>query len=142
MKHNSLCFVKYAVYFKDICVANPKYFNSCTILFVYKPFFSLPTPSLLTAPSPVENIQVLVKAETIHVSWLPGAGNVDQYGLVLLDKDGPVQQTDLEKHYLAYNFSGLTPGRLYNLTVISKAAGLENYNFRLIRTGKVLQIFP
>nr|XP_034983059.1 receptor-type tyrosine-protein phosphatase beta [Zootoca vivipara] len=95
-----------------------------------------------TAPSPVENIQVLVKAETIHVSWLPGAGNVDQYGLVLLDKDGPVQQTDLEKQYLAYNFSGLTPGRLYNLTIISKAAGLENYNFRLIRTvpAKVLDL--
>ncbi|XP_061495728.1 receptor-type tyrosine-protein phosphatase beta isoform X2 [Rhineura floridana] len=88
-----------------------------------------------TAPSPVENIEVLVKMESIHVSWLPGAGNVDQYRLVLLDKDGPVQQTDLEKHYLSYNFSGLTPGCLYNLTIITKAEGLENYYIRPIRTA-------
>ncbi|XP_062989960.1 receptor-type tyrosine-protein phosphatase beta isoform X2 [Elgaria multicarinata webbii] len=95
-----------------------------------------------TAPSPVENVKVLVKIQSIHVSWLPGSGNVDQYRLVLLDKDGLVQQTDVEKHYLSCNFSGLTPGSLYNLTIIAKAEGLENYKFRLIRTApaKVLAL--
>ncbi|XP_053114048.1 receptor-type tyrosine-protein phosphatase beta isoform X2 [Hemicordylus capensis] len=95
-----------------------------------------------TAPSPVKEIQDSVKMESIHVSWLPGAGNVDQYRLVLLHKDGLVQQIDLEKHILLYNFSGLTPGYLYNLTIITMAGGLENYNFRLVRTvpAKVLDL--
>ncbi|KAH0616681.1 hypothetical protein JD844_027982 [Phrynosoma platyrhinos] len=95
-----------------------------------------------TVPSPVENIEVLAKMESIHVSWSPGAGNVDQYRLVLLDKDVSVQETDLAKHYLSHSFSGLTPGCLYNLTIIAKADGLENYNFRVIRTApaKVLDL--
>ncbi|XP_066489420.1 receptor-type tyrosine-protein phosphatase beta [Tiliqua scincoides] len=95
-----------------------------------------------TAPSPVEKIQVTVEMESIHVSWSPAAGNVDQYRLVLLDKDGPVQQTDLEKHTLLYSFSRLTPGSLYNFTIISKAGGIENHNFRLVRTApaKILDL--
>ncbi|XP_044305733.1 receptor-type tyrosine-protein phosphatase beta isoform X2 [Varanus komodoensis] len=87
-----------------------------------------------TVPSPVENVKVLVKMESIHVSWLPGVGNVDQYRLVLLPKDGPVQERDLEKQYLSCNFSRLTPGYLYNLTIIAKADGLESYIFKHIRT--------
>lgn len=74
--------------------------------------------------------------ESIHVSWSPGVGNVDQYRLILLDKGSPLQQKDLEKDVLSYNFSGLTPGYQYNLTIITRAGGLENYNFRLIRTGE------
>lgn len=86
----------------------------------------------------MENLEVSVKMESIHVSWSKGSGNVDQYRLVLLDKDIVAQQTDLEKHYLSYSFSGLTPGCLYNLTIIAKAENLENYISRLIRTGKIL----
>ncbi|KAJ6651427.1 hypothetical protein lerEdw1_021000 [Lerista edwardsae] len=95
-----------------------------------------------TAPAAVEKIQVTVEMESIHVSWSPVAGNVDQYRLVLLDKDGLVQQTDLEKHILLHRFSGLTPGCLYNFTIISKAGGIENHNFRLVRTApaKILDL--
>lgn len=90
----------------------------------------------------MEKIQVTVEMESIHVSWSPAAGNVDQYRLVLQDKDGLVQQTNLEKHILLYRFSGLTPGCLYNFTIISSAGGIENHHFRLVRTGKILQIIP
>ncbi|KAL8213677.1 UNVERIFIED_CONTAM: hypothetical protein K2H54_001992 [Gekko kuhli] len=89
-----------------------------------------------TAPSPAENIQISVQMESVHVSWLPGVGNVDQYRLILLDKGRQLQQHELEKHVLSYNFSGLTPGHQYNLTIITRAGELENYNFRLIRTGE------
>ncbi|XP_008109152.2 receptor-type tyrosine-protein phosphatase beta isoform X1 [Anolis carolinensis] len=98
--------------------------------------------SVSTAPSPVDNIEVLAKMDSINVSWTSGPGNVDQYRLVLLDKGVSVQETDLAKHFLSYSFSGLTPGCLYNLTIIAKAKGLENYKFRLIRTApaKVLDL--
>uniref|UniRef100_A0A6J0SZ55 protein-tyrosine-phosphatase n=1 Tax=Pogona vitticeps TaxID=103695 RepID=A0A6J0SZ55_9SAUR len=95
-----------------------------------------------TAPSPVENTDISVKMDSIHVSWSKGAGDVDQYSLVLMDKDVLVQQTYLEKHYLSYSFSGLTPGCLYNLSIIAKAESLENPISRLIRTdpAKVLDL--
>ncbi|XP_054844181.1 receptor-type tyrosine-protein phosphatase beta isoform X4 [Eublepharis macularius] len=98
--------------------------------------------SSFTAPSPAENIHISVQMESIHVSWLPGVGNVDQYRLVLLDKGSQLQQIDLEKHFLSYNFSGLTPGHQYNLTIITRAGGLESYTFRLIGTApaKVLDL--
>lgn len=110
-------------------------FNSlCKFLYIIIIFL---VPSLLlTAPSPAENIQISVQMKSVHVSWSPGVGNVDQYRLILLDKGSQLQQNDLEKHVLSYNFSGLTPGHQYNLTIITRAAGLENYNFRLIRTGE------
>ncbi|XP_077194911.1 receptor-type tyrosine-protein phosphatase beta isoform X2 [Paroedura picta] len=98
--------------------------------------------TLQTAPSPAESIQISVQMESAHVSWSPGIGNVDQYRLILLDKGNQLQQNDLEKHVLSYNFSRLTPGHQYNLTIITKAGGLESYNFKLIRTvpAKVLDL--
>uniref|UniRef100_A0A8C3RWH3 Fibronectin type-III domain-containing protein n=1 Tax=Chelydra serpentina TaxID=8475 RepID=A0A8C3RWH3_CHESE len=88
-----------------------------------------------TVPSPVQNIQISVKTDTIHVSWLPGSGYVDRYRLLLLDKEGPVREINHEEHLLAYPFRGLTAGHLYNLTIIAEAAGLESYNFKLVRTA-------
>ncbi|XP_048356636.1 receptor-type tyrosine-protein phosphatase beta isoform X1 [Sphaerodactylus townsendi] len=96
----------------------------------------------ITAPSPAKNIKISVQMESIHVSWSSGVGNVDQFSLVLQGKDNQLQQNNLEKHVLAYNFSGLIPGHQYNLTIITRAGGLENYNFRIIRTApaKVLDL--
>ncbi|XP_019370273.1 PREDICTED: receptor-type tyrosine-protein phosphatase beta isoform X1 [Gavialis gangeticus] len=88
-----------------------------------------------TVPSPVKNIQVIVKTDTISVSWERGSGNVDQYRLVLLDNDKKNQEIKQEEHLTAYTFSGLTAGHLYNLSVITEAAGLESYNFKLVRTA-------
>uniref|UniRef100_A0A8C6VR71 protein-tyrosine-phosphatase n=1 Tax=Naja naja TaxID=35670 RepID=A0A8C6VR71_NAJNA len=95
-----------------------------------------------TVPSPVKNIKILSKMQSFHISWLPGAGHVDQYRLVLQEKDILIQQMNLEKDILSYNFSGLIPGCLYNLTIISKSQGMENYNVRLVRTApaKVLDL--
>lgn len=88
-----------------------------------------------SVPSPVQNIQISVKTDTIHVSWLPGSGYVDRYRLLLLDKEGPVHEINHEERLLSYTFLGLTAGHLYNLTIIAEAAGLESYNFKLVRTG-------
>ncbi|XP_006121625.2 receptor-type tyrosine-protein phosphatase beta isoform X1 [Pelodiscus sinensis] len=88
-----------------------------------------------TAPSPVQNIQISVKTDTIHVSWLPGSGNVDRYRLVLLDVERLVREINHEERLTSYTFLGLTAGHLYNLTIIAEAAGLQSYSFKLVRTA-------
>ncbi|XP_062440532.1 receptor-type tyrosine-protein phosphatase beta isoform X2 [Rhea pennata] len=97
------------------------------------------TPELhisgFTVPSPVKNIQVSVKTDTIHASWSPGTGHVDRYRLVLMDSHVPVHEINQEDLLTSYTFSGLTAGHLYNLSVISQAAGLESSSFLTVRTA-------
>lgn len=90
-----------------------------------------------TVPSPVKNIQVSVKADTIHASWSPGSGHVDRYKLVLLDNHVLVHEIHQEDPLTSYTFSGLTAGHLYNLSIITQAAGLESSNFQSVRTGMI-----
>nr|XP_033808284.1 receptor-type tyrosine-protein phosphatase beta isoform X2 [Geotrypetes seraphini] len=88
-----------------------------------------------TVPSSVKAVQVFSTTNTVHVSWLPGAGTVDQYRLILLDKDSPLHEVNLEKHFTSYIFHGLAPGHLYNFTIMTEAAGLYNHYFKLVRTA-------
>uniref|UniRef100_A0A8B9SG66 Protein tyrosine phosphatase receptor type B n=1 Tax=Anas platyrhynchos TaxID=8839 RepID=A0A8B9SG66_ANAPL len=88
-----------------------------------------------TVPSPVKNIQVNVKTDTIQVSWSPGSGHVDLYRVVLLDNQVPVHEIQQEDPLTTYTFSGLTAGHVYNLSVITQAAGLESTSFQIVRTA-------
>ncbi|KAJ7405698.1 Receptor-type tyrosine-protein phosphatase beta [Willisornis vidua] len=88
-----------------------------------------------TVPSPVKNIQVSVKTDTIHASWSPGPGHVDRYRLVLLDSHVTVHESHQEDSLTSYTFSGLTAGHLYNLSIITQAAGLESSSFQTVRTA-------
>lgn len=90
-----------------------------------------------TVPSPVKNIQVSVKTDTIHVSWSSGSGHVDDYKLLLLDNHVPVHEIHQEGSLISYTFSGLTAGHLYNLSIITQAAGLESSSFQTVRTGTI-----
>uniref|UniRef100_A0A8C3J8H9 protein-tyrosine-phosphatase n=1 Tax=Calidris pygmaea TaxID=425635 RepID=A0A8C3J8H9_9CHAR len=88
-----------------------------------------------TVPSPVKNIQISVKTDSIHASWSPGSGHVDRYRLVLLDNHAPVHEVHQEDPLTSYTFSGLTAGHVYNLSIITQAAGLESSSFQTIRTA-------
>ncbi|XP_048215432.1 receptor-type tyrosine-protein phosphatase beta isoform X1 [Perognathus longimembris pacificus] len=88
-----------------------------------------------TAPSPVNDIGITKKANSLLVSWLPGLGNVEQYQLMLMDKGTLVHDTVVDKHGTSYVFRGLTPGHLYNLTIVTMAVGLQNYRWKLVRTA-------
>ncbi|PKU47797.1 receptor-type tyrosine-protein phosphatase beta [Limosa lapponica baueri] len=88
-----------------------------------------------TVPSPVKNIQISVKTESIHASWSPGSGHVDRYRLVLLDNHAPVYEVHREDPLTSYTFSGLTAGHVYNLSIITQAAGLESSSFQTVRTA-------
>lgn len=85
----------------------------------------------------MKNIQISVKTDTIHASWSPGSGHVDRYRLLLLDNRAPVHEVHQEDPLTSYTFSGLTAGHLYNLSIITQAAGLESNSFQAVRTGMI-----
>ncbi|KAM4748868.1 receptor-type tyrosine-protein phosphatase beta [Rhinophrynus dorsalis] len=97
------------------------------------------TPTILingsTVPSPVKSIYVISKTDSLLASWMPGPGNVERYRLLLLEEDRKISESSLEGHITVYSFHGLLPGHQYNLTVITEATGLKNWNSKLIRTA-------
>ncbi|XP_045147827.1 receptor-type tyrosine-protein phosphatase beta isoform X1 [Echinops telfairi] len=88
-----------------------------------------------TVPSPVKDIGISTKTDSLLISWSPGSGNVDRYQLMLMDKGILVQASTGDKQATAFTFRGLTPGHLYNLTIVTEAAGLQNYRWKLVRTA-------
>lgn len=91
-------------------------------------------------PSPVKDIQVSAKTDSLLISWSHGSGNVEQYRLMLVDKGILVHDTVVDKQATSHTVHGLTPGQLYNLTIVTEAAGLQNHRWKLVRTGKFLQV--
>ncbi|XP_026355815.2 receptor-type tyrosine-protein phosphatase beta isoform X2 [Ursus arctos] len=87
-----------------------------------------------TVPSPVKDISISAKTNSLLISWSHGSGNVESYQLMLMDKDILVHGSVVDKHATSYSFHGLTPGHLYNLTIVTKAAGLQNYRWKPART--------
>ncbi|XP_006859617.1 PREDICTED: receptor-type tyrosine-protein phosphatase beta-like isoform X2 [Chrysochloris asiatica] len=87
-----------------------------------------------TVPSPVKDIGVSTKTSSLLISWSHGSGNVDRYQLMLMDKGILVHSSVVDKHATSFTFHALTPGHLYNLTIVTEAAGLQNYRSRLVRT--------
>ncbi|XP_064418041.1 receptor-type tyrosine-protein phosphatase beta [Latimeria chalumnae] len=90
--------------------------------------------SCSTVPSPVRALQIASHSNSLAVTWKAGLGKVDGYRLVLMDREGVVQQINLERNATSCIFHGLAAGRLYNLTVITHAAELENRTFLTART--------
>ncbi|XP_062059209.1 receptor-type tyrosine-protein phosphatase beta isoform X2 [Lepus europaeus] len=88
-----------------------------------------------TVPSPVKNIQVSAKTDSLLISWSHGSGNVEQYRLMLVDKGILVHDTVVDKQATSHTVHGLTPGQLYNLTIVTEAAGLQNHRWKLVRTA-------
>ncbi|XP_021511826.1 receptor-type tyrosine-protein phosphatase beta isoform X1 [Meriones unguiculatus] len=88
-----------------------------------------------TVPSPVKDIGVSPNPNSLLISWSRGSGNVEQYRLMLMDKGTIVQDRKVDKQDTSYALHGLTPGHLYNLTIVTMASGLQNYRWRLVRTA-------
>ncbi|KFO36263.1 receptor-type tyrosine-protein phosphatase beta isoform X3 [Fukomys damarensis] len=87
-----------------------------------------------TVPSPVKDIDISTKTNSLLVSWSHGSGKVEQYRLMLADRDILVQDSIVDKQDTSYTFHGLIPGHLYNLTIVTMAAGLQNHRWKLVRT--------
>uniref|UniRef100_G3UHL8 Protein tyrosine phosphatase receptor type B n=1 Tax=Loxodonta africana TaxID=9785 RepID=G3UHL8_LOXAF len=87
-----------------------------------------------TVPSPVKDIGISTKTNSLLISWSHGSGNVERYQLMLMDKGSLVHNRVMDKHATSYTFHSLTPGHLYNLTIVTEATGLQNYRSKLVRT--------
>ncbi|XP_014919103.2 receptor-type tyrosine-protein phosphatase beta isoform X2 [Acinonyx jubatus] len=87
-----------------------------------------------TVPSPVKDISISAKTNSLLISWSHGSGNVERYQLTLMDKETLVHGSVVDRHATSHTFHGLTPGHLYNLTIVTEAAGLQNYRWALGRT--------
>ncbi|XP_068132782.1 receptor-type tyrosine-protein phosphatase beta-like isoform X2 [Hyperolius riggenbachi] len=88
-----------------------------------------------TVPLPVQSVDVVSKSDSIRVSWTPASGNIEHYKLSLFSQEKAIAEVTLEAHITGHTFNGLLPGHIYNITVITKAAGLENGNSKSIRTA-------
>lgn len=89
-------------------------------------------------PSPVKDLGISPNPNSLLISWSRGSGNVEQYRLVLMDKGAIVQDTNVDRRDTSYAFHELTPGHLYNLTIVTMASGLQNSRWKLVRTGEFL----
>ncbi|XP_007463602.1 PREDICTED: receptor-type tyrosine-protein phosphatase beta isoform X3 [Lipotes vexillifer] len=87
-----------------------------------------------TVPSPVEDIGISAKTNSLLISWSRGSGNVERYQLILMDKGILVHGYAVDKSTTSYAFHGLIPGHLYNVTIVTEAAGLQNYRWKPART--------
>nr|XP_058936194.1 receptor-type tyrosine-protein phosphatase beta isoform X2 [Kogia breviceps] len=87
-----------------------------------------------TVPSSVKDIGISAKTNSLLISWSRGSGNVERYQLILMDKGILVHSYAVDKSTTSYAFHGLIPGHLYNVTIVTEAAGLQNYRWKPART--------
>ncbi|XP_020947647.1 receptor-type tyrosine-protein phosphatase beta isoform X2 [Sus scrofa] len=87
-----------------------------------------------TVPSPVKDVGISAETNSLLISWSRGPGNLERYHLMLMDKGILVHSNTVDKSTTSYAFHGLTPGHLYNVTIVTEAAGLQNYRWKPART--------
>lgn len=84
---------------------------------------------------PVKIVDVVSKTDSIQVTWKPGSGISENYKLILWSQERTINEVNVDAHVTVHTFHGLLPGHVYNITVITEAAGLQNGNSKLARTG-------
>ncbi|GAA6102630.1 receptor-type tyrosine-protein phosphatase beta isoform X1 [Tachysurus ichikawai] len=84
--------------------------------------------SLATRPSPVQSVQVFRHVDSLSVSWKTGPGRAELLRLLLTDSAGleSAWNTTLDNTTTSYTVNGLTPGRVYNMSIITEAVGMQN----------------
>ncbi|KAB5542066.1 hypothetical protein PHYPO_G00087170 [Pangasianodon hypophthalmus] len=84
--------------------------------------------SLPTRPSAVQSVQMFRHVDSLSVSWKPGPGRTEQFRILLRDSAGlgSVWNATLDNVTTSYTVNGLTPGRVYNMSIITEAAGMQN----------------
>ncbi|KAF5907896.1 receptor-type tyrosine-protein phosphatase beta-like, partial [Clarias magur] len=85
--------------------------------------------SMATRPSAVQSVQVVRHAESLSMSWKPGPGRAEQFRILLRDSDQNLSSTwnaTLDNTTTSYTIDGLTPGRGYNVSIVTEAAGRQN----------------
>lgn len=86
-----------------------------------------------TSPSAVSGLAVTSRsARSLGVSWQAGPGRTQRYRLQLWEQprrpelSGLIRNETLESTATQHTLQNLTPGRLYNITIITESGGLQN----------------
>lgn len=86
-----------------------------------------------TSPSAVDRlVATSSSAQSMSLSWQAGPGRTQRYRLQLWEPShsphlsGLVRNVTLESTAMQYTLQNLTPGRLYNVTMVTESGGLQN----------------
>lgn len=76
----------------------------------------------------VQSVQVFRHVDNLSVSWKPGPGRAEQFQILLRDSTGPgsAWNATLDNVTTSYTMNGLTPGRMYNMSIVTEVAGMQN----------------
>ncbi|KAM9335025.1 receptor-type tyrosine-protein phosphatase beta [Symphorus nematophorus] len=83
--------------------------------------------TLQTMPSAVSGLLLTSRtSSSLGVSWQAGPGRTQRFRLQLWDRTGLLRNETLESTATQHTLLDLSPGRLYNVTVVTEAGGLQN----------------
>uniref|UniRef100_UPI0037E94D6D receptor-type tyrosine-protein phosphatase beta n=1 Tax=Semicossyphus pulcher TaxID=241346 RepID=UPI0037E94D6D len=83
--------------------------------------------TLHTRPSAVSGLAVTSRtSSSLGLSWQAGPGRTQRFRLQLQDDNGLRSNETLESTSTQHTLLHLTPGRLYNITMVTEAGGLQN----------------
>ncbi|XP_034382394.1 receptor-type tyrosine-protein phosphatase beta [Cyclopterus lumpus] len=92
--------------------------------------------TLHTKPSAVSGLSVTSRtSSSLGLSWQAGPGRTQRFRLQLWDQTGLVRNETLESTATQHTLTDLTPGRLFNITMVTEAGGLQSSQTTAGQTG-------
>ncbi|XP_056280554.1 receptor-type tyrosine-protein phosphatase beta isoform X2 [Pseudoliparis swirei] len=89
-----------------------------------------------TRPSAVSDLSVTSRtSSSLALSWQAGPGRTQRFRLQLWDHTGLLRNQTLESTATQHTLTDLTPGRLFNITMVTEAGGLQNSQTTSGQTG-------
>ncbi|XP_029350961.1 receptor-type tyrosine-protein phosphatase beta [Echeneis naucrates] len=83
--------------------------------------------TLHTRPSAVSGLAVTSRTRSsLGLSWQAGPGRTERFRLQLWDQQGLLRNKTLESTTTQHTVHDLTPGRLYNVSMVTEAGELQN----------------
>ncbi|XP_041819608.1 receptor-type tyrosine-protein phosphatase beta [Chelmon rostratus] len=83
--------------------------------------------TLHTKPSAVSGLALTSRTcSSLGLSWQAGPGRTQRFRLLLWDRPGLLRNETLESTATQHTLHDLLPGRLYNVTMVTEAGGLQN----------------
>lgn len=92
----------------------------------------------------MQSVQVFRHVGNLSVSWKLGPGRAERVRLLLRDSAGleNAWNDTLSNATHRYTMSGLTPGCVYNMSIVTEAAGMQNVVSMQEQTGTAVLMSP
>lgn len=96
---------------------------------------------LISAPEKVTSVAVTNNGSltSLLVSWRRAVGDVDLYDVSLLYFGSMIETKTLQPSAQGAAFQGLTPGQMYDITIVTKRGDQKAVAAGSGRTGKILR---